>query len=193
MDCSPFEQAIEISGDEPQADKQTRDHWRSEGWDPNLSREQNKKNMRKHRIKERNKYISGVDEVKFNIYPYGGVKSFSPGTELKVCIRLKIKDGYHIYGTKEGFGYKNTEMKWELPEGFKVINLTWPEPKIVKHSGYEMPVYKEELYFRVTLRTSEKAVKGKKYKIRINTNFQYCNKDVCQLGEANNEIEYIAK
>ncbi len=183
---------VEIMFGEARAPLHEEKEWLSQGWDPELSTEENMKKMREFRIKQSQKYISGTDEVKYRISPYGG-ETFTPGEDKRIMISLTIKDGYHTYGIKEGEGYKNTEMNWELPEGFELISCNWPEPTIKKQGEFELPVYKKQIHFRAYIKTPSNAVKGKKYKINVNTIFQYCNHESCWLGEANNLIEMTAK
>ncbi len=135
---------------------------------------------------------SGPEQVQFRFAEYGG-KEYKAGSDVRVVIQVKVKKGFHFYGTKEGDTYVNTKMNWELPEGFELISCVWPEPKIKKEGEFETPIYDKQLYFRAKLKTPANAKPGDKFKININTSFQYCNHEACWLGEANNELEFIAR
>ncbi len=54
-----------------------------------------------------------------------------PGKELKLLIRVRIRDGWHIYWTNPGDSGESLRLTWEaLPEGFSINeDMSWPVPK----------------------------------------------------------------
>ncbi len=165
---------------------------KSHGWDPKLSLEKNKKRIRTAWIAQQNKGFSGPKQIRIRLAEYGG-KEYAAGSDVKVDIYIKVQKGYYFYGIKEGDTYVNTKMNWELPEGFEFISNVWPEPKIKKEGEFETPYYDKDVHFRVKLKTPANAKPGDKFKINILTTFQYCNQEGCALGEANHELEFIAR
>ncbi len=70
------------------------------------------------------------------------VTSIKPGTPFYVGLQLKHAPGYHTYWKFPGIVGVPTGIEWQLPPGFKVDEIEWPEPQRVmmyqiKAQGYE--------------------------------------------------------
>jgi thiol:disulfide interchange protein len=65
------------------------------------------------------------------------VKTAAPGQPFQVAVKLEHEPNWHTYGKvlpPDVIG-KPTTLKWTLPEGWKVEELTWPETHEVPSTG----------------------------------------------------------
>lgn len=85
-------------------------------------------------------------EVPMEIELVSAVKSVQPGQPFYVALSLKHGRGYHSYWKVPGIVGVPTNIEWDdVPRGFKVGGIEWPEPERVfmfhiKTQGYERDV-----------------------------------------------------
>ncbi|MDD4108035.1 MAG: protein-disulfide reductase DsbD family protein [Prolixibacteraceae bacterium] len=186
----PFEAKVSILNGKPIPPQ----NWIELGWSAGATPEENNRKMKESIESMEAKSISGVEEVKYQIFEASPGKEtpFIAGENALVLIIVTVKDGYYIYGPDKGTGYINTQMNWDLPDGFKIIEVEWPKPEILKEGNQEIPVYQKKFFIRVIVQTPKTAKPGNVYAINLYSSFQYCDKWNCQLGEANNHIRLKA-
>lgn len=82
------------------------------------------------------------------------VKTAVAGQPFRVAVKLVHAPHHHTYGKKlpaDGTGMTTT-LAWELPEGWKVEELPWPEVKEVSSTGGEKSLgYDETIYLPATI------------------------------------------
>jgi thiol:disulfide interchange protein DsbD len=54
-----------------------------------------------------------------------------PGQPLLVAMRQRITPGWHTYWKNPGDSGLAPELKWQLPDGFKVSDILWPVPDAI--------------------------------------------------------------
>jgi thiol:disulfide interchange protein len=91
----------------------------------------------------------GAEAAKVTASIVSEVKTAAPGQPFRAAVKLVHQDHWHTYGKvlpPEVIG-KPTKLKWTLPEGWTVEELTWPATKEVdstdgkKSQGYEGTVH----------------------------------------------------
>ncbi len=180
----PCEVEVEIIDGKPEAPK----HWKDLGWKNENSMEENDKIMKAAQAAKMAKYTSGVEECKYIVRD----ASFKAGGDVYITIQVKLKNGYHTYGPKEGTGYIHTNLKVDLPDGFKIKKIHWPKAKMKKDGDYTLPTYDKTFYVQIIASTPKTAKTGDVFKASTNASFQYCNEFGCQLGNANNNFKITA-
>lgn len=55
--------------------------------------------------------------------------AIAPGEPFWVAIRLQMDPGWHTYWRNPGDAGLETQVAWELPEGFRTDSLQWPVPQ----------------------------------------------------------------
>ncbi len=53
-----------------------------------------------------------------------------PGQPIRIAVRLQMDSGWHIYWKNPGDAGLATTVDWQLPEGFTISNLEWPQPHL---------------------------------------------------------------
>lgn len=91
----------------------------------------------------------GAEAAKVTASIVSEVKTAAPGQPFRAAVKLVHQEHWHTYGKvlpPEVIG-KPTKLKWTLPEGWTVEELTWPATKEVdstdgkKSQGYEGTVH----------------------------------------------------
>jgi thiol:disulfide interchange protein len=91
----------------------------------------------------------GAEAAKVTASIVSEVKTAAPGQPFRAAVKLVHEEHWHTYGKvlpPEVIG-KPTKLKWTLPEGWTVEELTWPATKEVdstdgkKSQGYEGTVH----------------------------------------------------
>ena len=64
------------------------------------------------------------------------------GKPIEIALQFDIEPGWHIYWTNPGDSGEPTSVQWNLPEGWKVVDLRFPTPHAIdagglKNYGYE--------------------------------------------------------
>lgn len=58
------------------------------------------------------------------------------GNSFLIGIDLHLQDGWHTYWKNPGDAGMPVEVEWELPKGFQVRALHWPEPERFEQDGF---------------------------------------------------------
>jgi hypothetical protein len=124
-----------------------------------------------------------------------------PGQELATALRIRLKPGWHIYGTPLPANYRPTELIFASPiVGEQSIELPAAKPMLLKALGETLPVYEGEVRAigRLGIKWSPpmpakfmepfgKTMPPGPYKIAGTLRFQACSDTVC---EAPQEIKF---
>lgn len=121
-------------------------------------------------------------EVPLEIELVSSVKAVQPGQPFYVALSLKHGRGYHSYWKIPGIVGVPTSIEWDdVPRGFKISGIEWPEPERVfmfqiKTQGYERDVVLPMLV------TPSKSVKpGQSVTLRGRAGWMSCAKQ-CNPG-----------
>ncbi|MCI0473125.1 MAG: protein-disulfide reductase DsbD [Ignavibacteria bacterium] len=111
---------------------------------------------------------------------YTDKESYSAKDTVKIALKVKIKDKYHINSvspTDESFIKTEVTAK---SEDFAVLNTYFPPHKMYKFafSETEIPVYEGEITVGLTLLAS-KELKNGSYTIPVDLSYQACDNAAC--------------
>ena len=57
------------------------------------------------------------------------------GKPIEIALQFDIEPGWHIYWTNPGDSGEPTAVQWNLPEGWKVVDLRFPTPHAIEAGG----------------------------------------------------------
>jgi DsbC/DsbD-like thiol-disulfide interchange protein len=110
--------------------------------------------------------------------------SIQPGRPFTVALRLVHEAHWHTYWLNPGTGLATT-LAWKLPDGFKVGEIQWPAPHVLKDatgtvtgSGYD-----EELFLPVEITPPATLTPGDRITLAATATWLMCQ-DVCKPGSA---------
>ena len=106
------------------------------------------------------------------------VRSFALGDQFTVGIAIKHKPGFHTYWHSPGTVGLATMVQWELPEGFKASELSWPVPERSTMEGYNTHGYNRDVVLLATI-TAPKDIQSKTVGIKAKLTWMACSKKKC--------------
>lgn len=106
-----------------------------------------------------------------------GSKPFTLG------IYFKIEDGWHIYWENPGDDGLPIEVKWSLPEGFKLSPFYWPVPSKFEEGGDLISFGYAKETMLLTKVTPPSSLRGKFILLEASLDWFAC-KSFCILGSA---------
>jgi len=95
-----------------------------------------------------------------------------------VFIKAKIENGWYIYSQVEGENYLPTKIAFEKNSNYQLIGKTAEPKPILKYdkvNSKNSPIFAKEVIFQQKI----KVVKGKKFNIVVNYDYQTCNQQEC--------------
>jgi thiol:disulfide interchange protein DsbD len=110
--------------------------------------------------------------------------SFEPvgrGSSFQLAVVLKIRDGFHINARQPSADYLiPTDLRAEVPAGFKVGDTTYPKGELRKFSFSKTPlnVYEDKVVIRMALTALADAPLGAQH-IPLRLRFQACSTEAC--------------
>ena len=111
-----------------------------------------------------------------------------PGKPLTVGVRLHEFPGWHTYWKYPGDAGIPTEIKWQLPPGWKAGEIQWPLPtKIDEPGDIQIYGYRDEVILLQEI-TPPKDVSGSSVKLAAHASWLVCEK-ICIPGEADVQLE----
>lgn len=72
--------------------------------------------------------------------------SIQPGTPFWAALRMKMDEHWHTYWRNPGDSGIATEIRWQLPEGFKADEILWPAPKKIDLPPLAVYAYEGEVF-----------------------------------------------
>lgn len=114
------------------------------------------------------------------------VQSVAPGEEFSVAFRLKPDPGWHIYWINAGDAGKPASLKWDLPDGFEVSELTFPSPNFVPFGPLMSYGYDEQTL--LIARVDTPTVVDDNIRLAANANWLICDDNVCIPERARVEL-----
>jgi hypothetical protein len=122
---------------------------------------------------------SGRDVVKPEIY--ASLDPAARGSSFQIAVVMKIRPGFHVNAREKSEDYLiATNLKSELPAGFKAGEIAYPKGKLEKFAFSKIPlnVYQDtvRLYIPVTALTD--APLGEQH-IPLKLRYQACSSEIC--------------
>ena len=111
-----------------------------------------------------------------------------PGKPFTVGLLLRMVPNWHTYWKFPGDAGIPTEMKWNLPPGWKVGEIQWPIPLILKEPGdIQIYGYHDEVLLLQEI-TPPASLTESTVKLSADANWLVCEK-ICIPGSAKLQIE----
>jgi len=111
------------------------------------------------------------------------VDAVVPGEPFLVGVRLKMQPHWHTYWKYPGDAGIPTDIKWELPEGWRVGGIQWPIPlKLQEPGDIQIYGYHDEVLLIQQI-TPAKNVANSPVKLSAKVNWLVCEK-ICIPGDA---------
>ena len=111
------------------------------------------------------------------------VDAVIPGEPFLVGVRLKMQPLWHTYWKYPGDAGIPTDIKWELPEGWRAGDIQWPIPlKLQEPGDIQIYGYHDEVLL-IQQVTPAKNVTNSPVKLSAKVNWLVCEK-ICIPGDA---------
>jgi thiol:disulfide interchange protein/DsbC/DsbD-like thiol-disulfide interchange protein len=111
-----------------------------------------------------------------------------PGKPFTIGLLLRMAPGWHTYWAFSGDAGLPTELKWNLPSGWKVGEIQWPIPlKTIDPGDIETYGYEDEVLLMQKITPSQK-VDNSTIKLSAEANWLVCEK-ICIPGNATPQLE----
>lgn len=114
------------------------------------------------------------------------VQSIAPGEKFAIAFLLRPDPGWHIYWINAGDAGKPASLKWDLPDGFEVDELTFPSPNFVPFGPLMSYGYDEETLLIANV--SAPTVFDDTIRLAANANWLICDDNVCIPERAKVEL-----
>jgi thiol:disulfide interchange protein len=116
------------------------------------------------------------------------VTAIVPGKPFTAGVLLRMAPGWHTYWKFPGDAGIPTEMKWNLPGGWKVDEIQWPIPlKLDEPGDIQIYGYHDEVLLLQEI-TPPATLTGSTVKLSAEANWLVCEK-ICIPGSANLQLE----
>jgi thiol:disulfide interchange protein len=111
-----------------------------------------------------------------------------PSKPFTVGLLLRMAPGWHTYWKFSGDAGLPTEVKWKLPEGWKVGEIRWPIPlKTTDPGDIQTYGYQDEVLLMQEI-TPPASINDSTVKLAAEANWLVCEK-ICIPGNANLQLE----
>jgi thiol:disulfide interchange protein len=119
---------------------------------------------------------AGTDEVTITLIAEHD--KASPGEQVWLGVRQKIKPEWHTYWRNPGESGIGTSIKWTLPDGVRVGEIQWPTPHRIKQGDIINYGYEDSVTLLSALTIPRDAAIGSSIPVEAKVNWLVC-KDVC--------------
>ena len=114
--------------------------------------------------------------------------AIAPGKPFNVGLLLRMAPGWHTYWKFSGDAGLPTEIKWNLPSGWKVGEIQWPIPlKTLDPGDIQTYGYQDEIMLIQQITPPDK-IDNSPVKFSAQADWLVCEK-ICIPGSANLELE----
>jgi thiol:disulfide interchange protein DsbD len=132
----------------------------------------------------------GKDLVKVQLVT--DVREVKAGEPFHVGLRLKIKEGWHIYWKNPGDSGAPTKAALRLPEGFKADDWQFPVPSAIKDPGGTVYGYTDEVMLIAKVTPPATMSGTAAGEISCDANWLVCEK-MCLMGKGSAKLSLPAK
>jgi Disulphide bond corrector protein DsbC len=122
---------------------------------------------------------SGRDVVKPEIYV--SLDPAARGSSFQIAVVMKIRPGFHVNAREKSEDYLiATDLKSELPAGFKTGEVSYPKGKLEKFTFSKIPlnVYQDTVTLRMPVTALDSAPLGEQH-IPLKLRYQACSSEIC--------------
>jgi hypothetical protein len=122
---------------------------------------------------------SGRDVVKPEIY--ASADPAGRGSSFQIAVVMKIRPGFHVNAREKSEDYLiATDLKSDLPSGFKSGEVVYPKGKLEKFTFAKIPlnVYQDTATLRLPLTALANAPLGEQH-IPLKLRYQACSSEIC--------------
>jgi hypothetical protein len=122
---------------------------------------------------------SGRDVVKPEIY--ASLDPAARGSSFQVAVVMKIRPGFHVNAREKSEDYLiATDLKSELPAGFKAGEVAYPKGKLEKFTFSKIPlnVYQDTVTLFIPVTALASAPLGEQH-IPLKLRYQACSSEIC--------------
>ena len=106
-----------------------------------------------------------------------------PGGSFTAGLKLKLRDGWHVYWRNPGDAGAAPSLGWRLPEGWSASPLNWPAPERLEFPPLTNFGYNREVILPLTLTVPTGARPGTSAVLRAKAEWLEC-RETCEPGEA---------
>lgn len=121
-----------------------------------------------------------------------------PGQEIAVALKVRLKPGWHVYGSPLPQNYQALELTFDSPLIEELsLQLPSPAPLLLKAVGETLPVYHGDIQalgaFRIKwsppmpapfLEALGARIAPGKYTVNGTLRFQACSEEICEIPQA---------
>lgn len=75
------------------------------------------------------------------------------GDELDVAVQFHLQEGWHTYWKNPGQAGAPVSVKWQLPSGFTVSDVSWPTPTSFEENGMTIYGYDKDFLLLARIKT----------------------------------------
>ncbi len=122
---------------------------------------------------------SGRDVVKPEVFV--SLNPVGRGSSFQIAVSMKIRPGFHVNAREKSEEYLiATDLKAELPAGFRGGEVLYPKGKLEKFTFSKTPlnVYQDIVTLRMPLTALSNAPTGAQH-ISLKLRYQACSTDLC--------------
>jgi hypothetical protein len=122
---------------------------------------------------------SGRDVVKPEIY--ASLDPAARGSSFQIAVVMKIRPGFHVNAREKSEDYLiATDLKSELPAGFKAREVIYPKGNLEKFAFSKIPlnVYQDTVILRMPVTALASAPLGEQH-IPLRLRYQACSSEIC--------------
>ncbi len=110
-------------------------------------------------------------------------QGIAPGQTINIALRQDIQKGWHTYWRNAGDSGEATQAKWNLPQGWRASDFTWPTPHRLPVGPLVNYGYMGEVLLPVTLTAPANATPGRSVTITADAVFLVCE-EICVPEDA---------
>ncbi|MBK1881889.1 hypothetical protein JIN85_05655 [Luteolibacter pohnpeiensis] len=109
-------------------------------------------------------------------------ETFEPGKPIQTAVQLRMEPGWHSYWLNPGEAGMKLSLKWDLPDGWKASDVSYPVPISFNTGGLAGFGYINEATFPITLTPPDSASNPSQVGLKIS--WLTCNDNACVPGDA---------
>lgn len=109
----------------------------------------------------------------------------NPNQNLEFLIRFNMKGGWHIFAQNPGEIGMPTQVEWQLPRGYQVLETSWSKDKPFENEGIIQYGYGDTAYYKTTIRPHPEILN--QAPIKVKTKWLACQEE-CVPGSADFEF-----
>ncbi|MEI7527632.1 MAG: thioredoxin family protein [Elusimicrobiota bacterium] len=107
----------------------------------------------------------------------------APGESFAAGLKLRMRDGWHVYWRNPGDAGLAPSLAWRLPRGWNAAPLSWPAPERLEFPPLTNFGYNGEVILPLTLTVPAAARPGTRAALRAHAEWLEC-REGCEPGEA---------